>query len=75
VSYVPAIGLVVIGLVILILALFRLARVARRFAAVRAQVNGEVSAATGMLRARSAALRVAVRNRREKKAIGPATEA
>jgi hypothetical protein len=75
VSYVPAIGLVVIGLVILILALLRLARVARRFAATRARVNGEVNAATGMLRARTAALRIAVRNRREKKAIGPATEA
>jgi hypothetical protein len=66
---------VAVGLVILILTLLKVARAARQLAATRTQVNGEVGAATGMLRARSAALRVAVRQRREKKTIGAATEA
>ena len=67
--------LVAVGLVIVILALLKVVRAARRLAVTRTWVNGEIGAGTGMLRARSAALRIAVRDRREKKAISEVTEA
>ncbi|MFD1044788.1 hypothetical protein ACFQ1S_03835 [Kibdelosporangium lantanae] len=43
--------------------------------AVSNAVNAEVNAATGMLRARRAALRIAVRDRRTNKTIGKVTDA
>jgi hypothetical protein len=75
VSYILVGVLLAIGLVILMLVLLKVARAARRLAVTRTWVNGEVTAGTGMLRARSAALRIAVRDRREKKTISEVTEA
>jgi hypothetical protein len=75
VSYIPAVVLLVAGLVVLAVVLLRLRAAARRLSIVRSQVNAEVSDATGMLRARSAAFRVAVRERRRNKVSAAAIEA
>jgi hypothetical protein len=69
VSYLPAVGLLVAGLLILVLVLRRLARAAGRLDSARRQVNIEVADATGLLRARTAALRIAVRQRRRTGAV------
>jgi uncharacterized membrane protein len=75
VSYILVGVLLAVALVIMVLVLRRVAGAARRLARTRTQVAGEVDAATGMLRARSAALRVAVRDRRNKKVPGAVTKA
>jgi hypothetical protein len=74
VSFIPVIALLAAGLVIFVLVLLRVAGAARRLARTRKAVRGEVDAATGMLRARRAALGIAIRERREKKVIGAVTE-
>lgn len=74
-SFVLVAGLVVIGLSIGVLALLKVARAARRLAVTQTRVTGEVNAAKGMLRARTAALRIAVRDLRQNKTIGEVTEA
>ena len=68
-------ALVLLGLVILALGLRRAGRSARAFIRMGNAVNSEVNAATGMLRARRAALRIAVRERRTNKPIGKVTDA
>jgi len=72
--YALAAVLVVSGLVILVFGLRRAALAAGRYARTSRAVNTEVNAAKGMLRARRAALRIAVRDRRAKKTIGTVTE-
>nr|WP_052478746.1 bacteriophage holin [Kibdelosporangium sp. MJ126-NF4]CEL20426.1 hypothetical protein [Kibdelosporangium sp. MJ126-NF4]CTQ97651.1 hypothetical protein [Kibdelosporangium sp. MJ126-NF4] len=73
--YIPAVVLLAVGLVILVLALLKTARAARKFAMTRGHVNAEVGAATGMLKARKAALRIAVRDRLRRAEIEKSTEA
>ncbi|GAB3884493.1 hypothetical protein GCM10029964_045600 [Kibdelosporangium lantanae] len=68
-------ALVLVGLVVLAVGLRRAGRSARTFARTSNAVNAEVNAATGMLRARRAALRIAVRDRRTNKTIGKVTDA
>jgi hypothetical protein len=73
--YVLVAALVLLGLLILALGLRRAGRSARRFATTSNAVNTEVNASKGMLRARTAALRIAVRDRRTNKAVGMVTDA
>jgi hypothetical protein len=72
VSFILVAVLVAVGLVILALALLGLAGHTRRLAVARAQVKGEVDEAAGMLRARKAALRIAIRDRRVAKKVDSA---
>ncbi|CAM3973365.1 bacteriophage holin [Kibdelosporangium persicum] len=74
-QYIPAVVLLVIGLVVLVLVLLRLARSARRLAVTRGHVSAEVGASLGMLKARKAALRIAVRERFRRAEIDKSTEA
>ncbi|WP_143230392.1 bacteriophage holin [Actinosynnema sp. ALI-1.44] len=74
-QYIPAVVLLAVGLVILVLALRKAARAARRFAVTRGHVNAEVGASTGMLKARKAALRIAVRDHFRRAEIDKSTEA
>jgi hypothetical protein len=69
VSFILVAVLLAVGLVILALGLLGLAGHTRRLAAARAQVKGEIDEATGMLRARKAALRIAIRDRRAAKEV------
>jgi hypothetical protein len=75
VSYIPVVVLLVIGLLALTWVLLRVRTAARRLLITRSEVNAEVSDATGMLRARSAALRIAVRERRQNKVNAASTPA
>lgn len=63
-SYLPTWIVVVVGLVLLVMLLARVSRNVRRFAGTAAAVNARFGDATGTLRARSAALRVAIRETR-----------
>lgn len=63
-SYVPAIALVVIGLALLAAMAIRVLRVVRRFNQTMSLVATNTQERTGLLRARSAALRVALTHRR-----------
>jgi len=63
-DYVPTIALVVIGLLVLAVVLVRLLRVLRQFNQTVSMVSTNTQDRAGLLRARSAALRVAVRQRR-----------
>jgi hypothetical protein len=74
-SYVLVAALVLLGLLVLALGLRQAGRSARRFAITSNAVNAEVNAAKGMLRARTAALRIAVRDRRRNKTAGTVTKA
>lgn len=74
-SYVPVVVLVAVGLVILALVLLKVAGAARRLVVTRGQVNAEVGNATGMIKARMAALRIAVRERRRVIPGGKSTDA
>ncbi|TCO53544.1 bacteriophage holin [Actinocrispum wychmicini] len=74
-SFVLVAALMVVGLVIAALTLLKVARSARRLAVTRTEVTGEVNDAKGMLRARTAALRIAVRDRLQNKTIGEVTKA
>lgn len=73
-SYVPFVILVV-GLVILALAVRGPAGAAKRLAVTRGHVTAEVDRSTGLLKARMAALRIAVRDRRRPRTIDKSTEA
>ena len=73
--YIPAVVLLAVGLVVLVLALLTAARAARRFAVTRGHVNAEVGASMGMLKARKAALRIAVRDRFRRSEIDKSTQA
>jgi uncharacterized membrane protein len=64
VSNIPAYALVVLGLLVLAVMLIRLLRVLRRFNQTVSMVATNTQDRTGLLRARSAALGVAVRQRR-----------
>jgi hypothetical protein len=64
VSYLPSIVLAVLGLILLGLLLFRVAKVLRRFRQATSMVATNTHDRTGLLRARSAALRVAIAQRR-----------
>ena len=63
-SYLPAIVVAVVGLVLLGALVVRSLRNVRRFGTVAAAVNARFSDETGHLKARSAALRVAVKETR-----------
>jgi hypothetical protein len=63
-SYAFSIALVVVGLLVLLAVMLRMRRTVRRFAATAAAVNLRVSDGSGLLRARTAALGVAIRQRR-----------
>jgi hypothetical protein len=63
-SYLPTWIVVVVGLVLLALVLVRAIRNARRFGVVAAVVNARIEDRRGTLRARSAALRVAMKETR-----------
>ncbi|MFC0110454.1 bacteriophage holin [Kibdelosporangium aridum] len=74
-QYIPAVVLGAVGLVVLVLVLLSLAKAARRFAVTRGHVNAEVGARMGMLKARRAALRIAVRDRFRRTEIDKSTQA
>jgi len=63
-SYLPTWIVVVVGLALLVAVLVRVFRHVRRFGATAAVVNSRFSDETGYLRARSAALRVAMKETR-----------
>lgn len=63
-SYLPTWIVVVVGLLLLVMVLTRALRTVRRFGATAAVVNARFVDETGMLRARSAALRVAMKDTR-----------
>jgi hypothetical protein len=75
VSYIPVVVLVAVGLVILALVLLKVAGAARRLVVTRGRLSAEVGNATGMIKARTAALRVAVRERRRSIPGGKSTDA
>jgi hypothetical protein len=75
VSYIPVVVLLAVGLVVLALVLLKVAGAARRLVVTRGQVNAEVGRSTGFLKARTAALRIAVRDRRRVRTIEKSTEA
>jgi hypothetical protein len=75
VSYIPVVVLLAVGLVVLALVLLKVAGAARRLVVARGQVNAAVGSSTGFLKARMAALRIAVRDRRRVKTIEKSTEA
>jgi hypothetical protein len=64
VSYLPSIVLAAAGLLALILVLIRTFGVLRRFKRASSMVTASVSDRTGLLKARSAGLRVAIDRRR-----------
>jgi hypothetical protein len=65
-SYLPTWVVVAIGLVLLVLVLVRVIRDVRRFGVTAAAVNARIEDRRGTLRARSAALRVAMKQTRER---------
>jgi uncharacterized membrane protein len=66
VSNVLALALAVLGVLVLAVVLVRLLRVLRRFTRTMSMVATNTQDRAGMLRARSAALRVAVEQRRHR---------
>jgi uncharacterized membrane protein len=66
VSNVPALALALLGVLVLAVVLVRLSRVLRRFTQTMNMVATNTQDRAGMLRARSAALRVAVEQRRRR---------
>jgi hypothetical protein len=71
-SYLPTWIVVVVGLLLLVMVLVRVSRDLRRFRRVAAAVNARLSDGTGTLRARSAALGVAMKETRAKVKRAPA---
>jgi len=65
-SYLPTWIVVAVGLVLLVLVLVRVIRDVRRFGVTAAVVNARIEDRRGTLRARSAALRVAMKQTRER---------
>jgi hypothetical protein len=63
-SYLPTWIVVAVGLLLLVLIVVRVSRNVRRFNGTAAVAGGRFADATGMLRARSAALRVAMKETR-----------
>ncbi|OLF18076.1 bacteriophage holin [Actinophytocola xanthii] len=63
-SYLPTWIVLAVGLVLLVAVLVRVARTVRRFGTTAASVNARIGDETGHLRARSAALRVAMKETR-----------
>ncbi|WP_137811784.1 bacteriophage holin [Gandjariella thermophila] len=61
--YLPSLLLAVLAVVVSGLLALRVSRAARRFAAARKRFRGHLDHGVGLLRARRAALRVAVRER------------
>jgi hypothetical protein len=66
-AYVPTIGLVVIGMLVLAVVLVRLVRVLRQFNQTVSMVSTNTRDRGGLLRARSAALRVAFGQRHHRR--------
>jgi hypothetical protein len=66
VPYLPTIALAVLGLLILVLLLVRTARVLRGFRRTASMVAANTQDRAGLVRARSAALRLAFAERRRK---------
>ena len=66
-DYVPTIALVVIGLLVLAVVLVRLLRVLRQFNQTVSMVSTNTRDRAGLLRARSAALRVAFGQRHHRR--------
>jgi hypothetical protein len=66
-AYVPTIALVVIGMLVLAVVLVRLVRVLGRLNQVVSMVSTHTHDRAGLLRARSAALRVAVGQRHHRR--------
>lgn len=62
--YVVSLALVVVGLLMLLVAAVRVRRAVRRFTDTAAAANLRITDAFGLLRARKAALGVAIRERR-----------
>jgi hypothetical protein len=76
VSYIPVVALLIaVGLVALALVLLKVGGAARRLLVTRGHVNAEVGRSTGFLKARMAALRIAVRDRQRVRTIEKSTEA
>lgn len=71
-SYLPTWIVVAVGLVLLVLVIVRVLRTVRRFGATVAVVNARFTYGTGTLRARSAALRVAMNETRDRVKHAPA---
>ncbi|HEY0448105.1 bacteriophage holin [Actinophytocola sp.] len=65
-SYLPTWIVVAVGLVLLVVVVTRVLRTVRRFAATAAVVNARINDETGTLRARSAALGVAMKETRDR---------
>jgi hypothetical protein len=65
-SYLPTWIVVAVGLVLLVLVLVRVIRDVRRFGVTAAVVNARIEDRRGTFRARSAALRVAMKQTRER---------
>lgn len=68
--YLPTAVLVALGLVLLVLVVVRTLGAVRRFTTAAAMVNGRVSDEAGVIRARSAAVSVAVAQRRGRSVHG-----
>jgi hypothetical protein len=64
VPYTPTLALIALGLIVLVAIGFRVIRSLRRFAAARTLVGDRVGDGVGLLKARSAALKVAFAERR-----------
>ncbi|RZS43778.1 hypothetical protein EV193_102759 [Herbihabitans rhizosphaerae] len=71
-SYLPIIVLLAVGLVLLAFLVVRTLRALGRFSQVAGLVNGHVGDEVGLLKARSAALKVAVAERRQEGSDGEA---
>jgi hypothetical protein len=71
VPYLPSALLLIVGLLVLGMLMRAALRSLRRFAASRAALGSQVSDQTGLLRARSAALRIAVVERRRRPVGAP----
>lgn len=65
--YLISVGLLVVGIVLLVWVLLRVVRAARRTKTLLDAVSAVVANETGLLRARRAALRVAIDQRRRKR--------
>lgn len=63
-SYLPSILLAAAGLVVLVLLLIRSVRGLRRFRSAMSMVTADYTERTGLIKARSAGLRVAIAQRR-----------
>ena len=74
-SYIPVVVLLAVGLVVLALVLLKVTGAVKRLVVTRGHVNAEVGRSAGLIKARMAALRVAVRDRRRTRAIEESTEA